>query len=137
MRGEADIKAGGRPSTDAAGSAERRMDVIGRVVAINGSQAQMRIAPAAGGHDSARVTVGKFLGIDTGHSLVIGVLTSVVTENGAGGDSVAQVDLLGEIKRNGRNYFQRGVSLYPAIGDPVGQISQEELRLIYDLGEFL
>jgi DNA helicase HerA-like ATPase len=135
LRGEADIKAGGRAGADAVDSTERRMDIIGRVVAINGYQAKMRIVPAAhGGHDTTRVTVGKFLGIDTGHSLVIGVLTSVTTENGASGDSIAQVDLLGEIKRNGRTHFQRGVSLYPAIGDPVGQISQDELRLVYDLG---
>ena len=132
MRGEADVRAGGRPLADAA-SSEQRMDVIGRVVGIDGSRAKMRIAPPAkSGVDAARVTVGKFLGIETGHSQVIGVLTSVVTD--ANGDAIAQVDLLGEIKRNGRTYFQRGVSLYPAIGDPVGQITHDELRLVYDLG---
>ena len=44
------------------------------------------------------------------------------------------MDLLGEIKENeaGVGFFQRGVTSYPAIGDPVDLIAQDELRLVFD-----
>jgi hypothetical protein len=42
---------------------------------------------------------------------------------------------MGEIKQDasGAAYFQRGVTEYPAIGDPAALITTRELRLIYDV----
>ena len=42
---------------------------------------------------------------------------------------------MGEIKTrdSGKHYFQRGVTDYPAIGDPASLITRDELRLIYDI----
>ena len=49
--------------------------------------------------------------------------------------AAARLDMMGEIRRRdyGRQYFQRGVTDYPAIGDPAALITREELRLIYDI----
>ena len=43
--------------------------------------------------------------------------------------------MMGEIKQrdDGKAYFQRGVTDYPAIGDPAALITRDELRLIYDI----
>ena len=43
--------------------------------------------------------------------------------------------MMGEIKQrdDGTHYFQRGVTDYPAIGDPAALITRDELRLIYDI----
>jgi uncharacterized protein len=115
---------------------------IGRVLTVGGSSASIRVAVPDAPHDgesadSARVTVGKFLGLYTGQSLVIGVITTMSIEP-AGVDTQAhascQVDLLGEIKQDERGtaFFQRGVTSYPAVGDPVDLIAQDELRLVFD-----
>ena len=47
--------------------------------------------------------------------------------------AVARVDLMGEIVLDGRGVarFARGVSVYPAIGDPADIVGADELRLIY------
>ena len=69
--------------------------------------------------------MGKFLGIRAGETLLIGVITNVSIEtsalpNGRGSHSTADLDLVGEIKPSatGQAQFQRGVTEYPAIGDP-------------------
>ena len=49
--------------------------------------------------------------------------------------ATARLDMMGEIKQrdDGTHYFQRGVTDYPAIGDPAALITRDELRLIYDI----
>ena len=88
----------------------------------------------------ARSTVGKFLGIRAGESLLIGVITNVSIETSAltnddrGGRSAADLDLVGEIKQSaaGQAQFQRGVTEYPAIGDSVFAVGARELRLVFN-----
>ncbi|MBN8919518.1 MAG: ATP-binding protein, partial [Rhizobiales bacterium] len=117
------------------------MQTAGRILSVHGSQASVGLPEASlKPLDEAPVTVGKFLGIARGTSLLIGMITEVsveappvARERGYGG--TARVDLMGEIKTNagGEQYFQRGVSEYPAIGDPAHLIGSAELRLIYDI----
>ncbi len=47
--------------------------------------------------------------------------------------AVARVELMGEIVRDNQaqDSFSRGVSAYPAIGDPAGVVGRDELRLVY------
>jgi len=125
----------GRP----AGPAQSAGEPLGYVVSVRGSQANVGI-PAApvGGSDEARATVGKFLGIHTGKSLLIGVITDVSIETLAtepGYQAMAHLDLVGEIKETSSVLarFQRGVSEYPAIGDPVTLIGARELRLVFNI----
>ena len=114
---------------------------IGHVVSVRGSQATVGLStsPSPDGN-KARSTVGKFLGIRAGHSLLIGVITKVSIEAPAsakdhGFHSTADLDLVGEIKQpaTAQAQFQRGVTEYPAIGDPVLAIGARELRLVFNV----
>jgi uncharacterized protein len=114
---------------------------IGRVVSVRGSQARVGLSASPSPDSSkARSTVGKFLGIRAGESLLIGVITNVSIETSAltnddrGGHSAADLDLVGEIKQSaaGQAQFQRGVTEYPAIGDSVFAVGARELRLVFN-----
>jgi DNA helicase HerA-like ATPase len=109
---------------------------VGRVTAINGSQATITIetgVPTTG--DAAQVTVGRFMGIVNGDSLVIGLVTEVAEEQTfpqpAVFRSVARLDLIGEIREHSDKKFQRGVAEYPTLGNPAVLMDERELRLIY------
>src|SRR5690242_20684394 len=110
---------------------------LGRVTAINGSQATLAIeAGVSTAGEGAQVTVGRFMGIMTGHSTVIGLVTEVSEQQTnpqpAIYRSIARLDLIGEILKDGAEAaFQRGVSDYPTIGDSATLVDQHELRLIY------
>jgi DNA helicase HerA-like ATPase len=116
---------------------------LGRVVAVGGSQASVRLdaSRGAGQAHATRPTVGRFLRIDSSDSVLIGLITNVAALATAGdADSrdppvVAQIDLFGEIKvmPDGGSRFQRGVTRYPIIGDPARLVANGELRLIYDV----
>jgi DNA helicase HerA-like ATPase len=106
---------------------------LGRVSAINGAQATITIeagVPTAG--DLAQVTVGRFMGIVTGGTIVIGLVTSVTEQQmfpqPATFRSIAMLDLIGEIRTAG---FQRGVADYPSLGDAAVLVDERELRMIY------
>ena len=117
-------------------------DAIGRVIVVRGSNASIGLRKGRNQDaGSQRVTVGDFLGIRSGRSLVIGVTTevsvetrSLASEQGLG--VTATIDMVGEIKAdaNGEPFFQRGVTVYPAIEDPVTIVTDKELCLIYGLG---
>jgi DNA helicase HerA-like ATPase len=124
----------------AAADLEARPAPIGRVLAVTGSQATiaLTVQPGSGGDITERATVGKFFGVDAGSSILVGVLTQIesrLSNSGLGMDSAAgQMDLLGEIRSGPRGpYFQRGITDYPAIGDPASLIGPDELRLVYDI----
>src|SRR3974377_1713960 len=113
------------------------IDLIGRGVAVSGSQAtvELNIIQAGREHPS----VGKFMGIVAGEVGIIGLVTEI------GGDAMlapagrqafrnlAHLDLVGEIRsrEDGDEYFQHGVMDYPDIGDGALVLSERELRLIY------
>ena len=108
---------------------------LGWVLSVNGSQASVRLQPHAG---DARVSVGKFLGIRTDQSLVIGVLTKISAETDVmgtphGEHAAGQLDLVGELRVDERNVlrFDRGVKEYPTIGDPADLIGHRELEAVF------
>jgi uncharacterized protein len=116
-------------------------ETLGHVLAVTGSQASMGVLATneAEGTD-ARITVGQFVVLRSGTSLLIAVitkvsLTTIAVAREQGYYATAELDLMGEIRQRaeGSRYFQRGVTAYPAIGDPATLISSRELRLIYDL----
>ncbi len=66
-----------------------------------------------------RATVGKFLGIVSGGSVIVGMVTAISEQPGARTTSVAHIDLFGELKQQaGAPAFSRGVTEYPVIGEP-------------------
>jgi uncharacterized protein len=116
-------------------------DVLGSVVAVRGSQASVEITrTSVHDIDELRVTVGKFLGISAGASLLIGVVTNVELETDAvrrnqNNATVALLDIIGQIQDYGfpSARFRRGVAHYPAIGDSVRFIGSRELQVIYNI----
>ena len=110
---------------------------IGCVISVRGSEARIKLLSqvrSAG----PRATVGKFLGVRAGRSFLVGLITDVTQETSeasrdAGFDAIARVDLMGEILsgNGGEPAFQRGVTDYPAIGDPAVLIGKQDLQLIY------
>jgi DNA helicase HerA-like ATPase len=108
---------------------------LGWVLSVNGSQASVRLQAHTG---DARVSVGKFLGIRTDQSVVIGVLTKISAETDVmgvphGEHATGQLDLVGELRADERNVlrFDRGVKEYPAIGDPADLIGHRELEAVF------
>src|SRR3954470_22702715 len=113
----------------------------GRILSVSGSQASVGLPLAS--IDPVReapITVGKFLRIPRAKSPLICMGTEVTptvspTAREQGFRAAARLDMMGEIKQrdDGKAYFQRGVTDYPAIGDPAALITRDELRLIYDI----
>jgi DNA helicase HerA-like ATPase len=115
---------------------------LGRVVSISGSQAGIGLTAVTRNPDDPRATVGKFVGIKSGKSLLVGVITDVSMQPIAGTkeqgvQAVALIDMMGEIKirETTRARFQRGVTDYPAMGDPAALLSRAELRAVFDLSD--
>jgi hypothetical protein len=111
---------------------------VGRVRSIRGSE--VRIGLLGGISTTTKAaTVGKFLGIRRGRSLVVGIISEVSAEipleaRGGGFNAVASVDLMGEITDDedpGHMHFDRGVTNYPEIGDSAVLLGARELRTIY------
>ena len=77
---------------------------IGRVISVRGSQASVGLpAPHPRFSDDTRATVGKFLGIDIGKAILIGVVTDVFIEWIPAGNeqdchATAHLDLVGKMK---------------------------------------
>ena len=111
-------------------------NLIGRVLAVGGAQVSVGLTPV-GGTDNARPTVGKFLGILSSGSIIVGMITEIserpLAEQEASCRSVARIDLVGEIKtgKSGVPQFQRGITEYPVIGEPAMLMTDRELHLIY------
>jgi DNA helicase HerA-like ATPase len=116
-------------------SAPAARETLGRVLAVSGAQVTIGLSamPAV-----QRATVGKFLGVIGGASVVVGVITQVAERPTRDQEpncrSTALLDLVGEIKVNaaGAAYFQRGVTEYPMIGEPATLMGERELRLIFN-----
>jgi DNA helicase HerA-like ATPase len=113
----------------------------GHILSVSGSQASVGLpAESIDPSREASITVGKFLRIQRAKSLLVGMVTEVTQDITAaarehGFRAAARLDMMGEIKHrdDGAHYFQRGVTDYPAIGDPAALITRDELRLIYDI----
>src|SRR5262245_56251753 len=119
-------------------TAPANRNVIGRVHAVSGAQVVVGLSPAATTADASKATVGRFLGILSSSSVIVGMITEIaerpVRDQDANCRSVARLDLVGEIKTKGPSgaaYFQRGVTEYPIIGEPAMLMTERELRVIY------
>jgi DNA helicase HerA-like ATPase len=105
---------------------------LGRVTAVSGSQLTVALSPAS----PVRATVGKFLSVVSGRSIIVGMITQVAEQPIAKRNqpplAVAQMDLFGEITiQAGGTRFRRGIGEYPIIGEPVALMTARELRLLY------
>jgi uncharacterized protein len=106
------------------------------VILVRGSLARVGLmANGKTGPSEMRATVGRFVSIRCGTSVIVAMITEVSCEDLPTSDNfvaTASVDLLGEILGSSdRQKFQRGVTNYPTIGDAVELINSQELRTIY------
>lgn len=114
-------------SNETAPSHDER-DIIGHVISVSGASATIELDDGVV-RDTARATVGKFIGIVCGDGVIIGMVTKV---SGQAGSRVAHIDLFGEMRAyDGTPPFSRGITDYPVIGEPALLITNDELRLIY------
>jgi DNA helicase HerA-like ATPase len=110
-------------------------DILGRVASVSGAQATVELGIRA--HGTEKATVGKFVGLMAGTTLIVGMITEIGEQaSPAGGQTarkIARLDLLGEIRAGGIGTarFQRGVTEYPSIGDAATLLGERELRLVY------
>jgi DNA helicase HerA-like ATPase len=122
---------------------EKVREPVGRVRSIHGSEVRIGLVvdnlSTASNDDNTAATVGKFLGIRGGPSILVGVISEVsmevplrAREDGYG--AIASVDLMGEITNDGGMHFHRGVAHYPEIGDPAVLMGTRELQTIYEVG---
>jgi uncharacterized protein len=123
----------GRPPSSAGTS-------LGHVYSVSGSQASIALMNADG-PGRAWMKVGKFIKIQTGKTLLVGVVTEVSVRPAPGMKDqghygTASVDLAGEIgQAGGKLSFRRGVTEYPAVGDSAMPLSSDELRIVFDTAE--
>jgi DNA helicase HerA-like ATPase len=118
---------------------------IGRVLSVSGSEARIGIFAerlrTTFSSGEAVLTVGKFIGVVRGRSLLVGIISQVSTEvsllvREEGYHAVASIDLMGEIiggDVEGTSHFLRGVTSYPAIGDAAVVLGTADLRMIYNI----
>jgi DNA helicase HerA-like ATPase len=112
---------------------------LGHVHSVSGSQASIGLHTASlNDLHRAGITVGKFVKINAGHALLVGVITDVSAQTSSlmkeqGCQGIAQVDLMGEIKTGGGRaaQFHRGVADYPTVGDAVAPLTGAELQVVF------
>jgi hypothetical protein len=106
---------------------------LGHVVSVSGSQATIELGARV--QDAEKPTVGKFIGLITGPTLIVGMITEIGETPVPGGTyrKLAKLDLVGDIRLTPPNagQFQRGVAEYPNIGDKAMMLTERELSLVY------
>lgn len=111
---------------------------IGHVVSIAGSRAALILY--AGQPQTERISVGRLVVINTQQTRVIAVIShvaaSVTDENSLTGVMRAEADLIGEISQldDTPERFERGITAYPIVGDPVDAIDSDDLHTIHHTG---
>ncbi len=128
-----------RPFTESAGAAPQlRPASIGRVAQVGGAHAVVELEGRAPTHEHA--TVGKFMGLMTGKTIIIALVTEVAEKpvSVTGGAPIfrkmARVDLIGEIKVEPKPARRASSAASPNI--PISATApccstERDLRLVY------
>ena len=115
---------------------------IGRVVSVSGSQVIILLdepADSAMKPTKGAPQIGALVKMRTAGSTVYGLVSGLsipvpAKEAGAEELDIVELELLGEAlvdDRQRQGAFERGVSVYPSLGDPVYASTQEDLRQVY------
>jgi DNA helicase HerA-like ATPase len=112
---------------------------IGRIVSVTGSKAILLLDSATDNrpsHHSQRPEMGTLLAIDTATTIVLAIVSALSVPVPGQGDSdteiwIAELGLVGEIWKKSETRsesFNRGVTVYPALGDRVRAATKVELE---------
>ena len=107
-------------------------DILGRVVAVSGSQ--MRADVTADQFTETSIRIGSMIKVRSADREVVGTISAAEVDNhGSAGRIVLIVDLLGEIvpSEEGPARFHRGVSCHPIPGTPVRAATEADLTAVY------
>jgi hypothetical protein len=118
---------------------------IGHVISVAGSRVSALLVYTSSDGNSmgvarSAVQVGAIARIETGHSTVFGMISSLRTENPsfppvADEKHFFELDLLGEAMKDvatgTEGGFQRGVSVYPGLGSEVFTATRADLERVY------
>jgi DNA helicase HerA-like ATPase len=114
------------------------VEPLGRVVSVGGSQVTVEFSTAVLSGGETDITIGAFLGIWNGRTLIVGSLCDIslhkLADGQQSGPATGRVDLLGELilDQPGAGHFQRGVMSYPRIGSPIVPVGHDELCIMFD-----
>ncbi len=116
---------------------------IGRIVSVTGSKAIVLLDSAAEGSvrppAAQRPEMGTLLAIETAHTTVLAIVSALsvpvpAQREGEAEIWIAELGLVGELWKNttGRAAsFNRGVTIYPALGDRVHLATKSQLELAF------
>jgi DNA helicase HerA-like ATPase len=114
------------------------VEPLGRVVSVGGSQVIVEFSNGVLSDNGIDLTVGAFLGIWNGRTMIVGSLCDIslhkLADGQQSGPATGRVDLLGELilDKPGAGYFQRGVTGYPKLDSPLMPIGHDALSIIFD-----
>ena len=114
---------------------------IGRIVSVTGSKAIVLLDASSDGARSVcdRPEMGTLLAIDTTHTIVLAIVSALnvpvpAQREGESEIWIAELGLVGELRKgqDGRaEAFNRGVTVYPSLGDRTRVASKAELQIAF------
>ena len=124
------------PNTQAAADADPS---IGRIVSVTGAKAIVLLDNDARRpirDPTSRPDMGTLLAIETPETIVLAIVSALsvpvpAQREGEGEIWIAELGLVGELRRSAdgmSGYFNRGVTIYPGLGDRVRVASKIELQ---------
>ena len=110
--------------------------LVGCVVCVEGTCVLVAANGLTVEAHSIKPQIGTMLTIDVGTHIIMGMISSISGPfvRDAGEPALIEVHLLGEFSKpsaQAPSRFQRGVSVYPSLGDKVIISSQNELNALY------
>ena len=121
---------------------------LGRIVAVTGGHAIILLDNTDGLPNGAPVKspeIGTLLKVDTAPSIALALVSalSAPMPSNSDGDQeirIVEVEFIGELPKDeagAPQFFRRGISCYPSLGDVVSRATKAELAMAYacELGE--
>ena len=129
----------GKPATENKSTAVR----VGHIVSVSGPQAVAVVDRVEGGlanNARKRIEIGSLITVPTPGSSVVGIVSGMTTPMPGNNEEkidevlLVEISLAGEIQHDKKTQamrFNRGVTHFPTIGDPIMRAGRDELSCVY------